>query len=222
MPSPSLPKVIFLDAVGTLFGIAGSVGQIYRNIALQHGVEADAEELNQAFFRTFKAAPPMAFPGVDANQIPNLEFLWWRRLGQQTFSSAGVLDQFVDFDSFFADLYAHFATADPWFVYPEVLSTLQQWRRWGVELGIISNFDSRLYRVLDNLGLSDYFQSITISSEVGAAKPNPLIFATALQKHGCEPSQAWHVGDSKTDDRQGARGVGLRGIWVQRQNPLAP
>ncbi len=29
-----LPKVIFLDAMGTLFGIKGSVGEIYRAIAI--------------------------------------------------------------------------------------------------------------------------------------------------------------------------------------------
>jgi putative hydrolase of the HAD superfamily len=222
MPNPSPPQVIFLDAVGTLFGVAGSVGKIYSEIAQQHGVKADAEELNQAFFRTFKAAPPMAFPDADPGQIPILEFTWWRRLGQQTFSSAGVLDQFVDFDSFFTDLYAHFATADPWFIYPEVLETLQQWQQWGVELGVISNFDSRLYRVLKALELSDYFQSVTISSEVGAAKPDPLIFATALQKHRCASSRAWHVGDSQTDDRHGARAAGLRGVWLKRREPLAP
>jgi len=221
MPSPSPPQVIFLDAVGTLFGVAGSVGQIYSDIAHQHGVKADATTLNQSFFRAFKAAPPMAFPGCDIHQIPTLEYLWWRRLGQQTFSSAGVLDVFVDFDSFFADLYAHFATADPWFVYPEVVQVLQQWQRWGVELGVISNFDSRLHRVLDGLQLADYFQSITISSEVGAAKPNPLIFATALQKHRCDPARAWHVGDSSVDDQRGAQAAGLRGIWLQRSEPLA-
>ena len=220
MPTSSPPQVIFLDAVGTLFGVAGSVGQIYSDIALQHGIEAAPEDLNEAFFRTFKAAPPLAFPGCDPGQIPTLEYLWWRRLGQQTFSSAGVLDQFVDFDGFFADLYAHFATADPWVIYPEVLKTLQQWQQWGVELGVISNFDSRIYPVLEALQLTDYFQTITISSEVGAAKPEPLIFSAALHKHRCQPAQAWHVGDSQIDDQQGARAAGLRGIWLQRDTPL--
>jgi putative hydrolase of the HAD superfamily len=220
MSKSSLPKVIFFDAVGTLFGVTGSVGQLYSELALQHGVEVDAEALNQAFFRTFKAAPPMAFPGRELREVLTLEYHWWRRLGQQTFSSAGVLDQFIDFDSFFADLYAHFASAEPWYVYPDVVRNLQQWQQAGVELGVISNFDSRLYQVLDALKLIDYFQSITISSEVGAAKPDPLIFAKALQKHRCEATQAWHVGDSKTDDYEGAKAAGLRGIWIQRENPL--
>ena len=82
---------------------------------------------------------------------------------------------------------------------------------------MISNFDTRLYQVLDELALTSYFSSITLSSEAGAAKPDSLIFATALQKHGCEASQAWHVGDSKTEDLEGANAAGLHGILVKRQ-----
>ncbi|TVQ06126.1 MAG: HAD family hydrolase [Leptolyngbya sp. DLM2.Bin27] len=210
------PRVIFLDAVGTLFGVAGSVGQIYADLAQHHGIAADPVALNQAFFRAFRAAPEMAFPGSDPAQVPEQEYLWWRVIAQQTFSSTGVLDRFVDFDSFFADLYAHFATAQPWVLYPDVPPALERWRRRGIALGVISNFDTRLYAVLDELKLESYFSSITISSEAGAAKPDPLIFATALQKHGCEASQAWHLGDSKTDDLEGAKAAGLHGILVKR------
>ncbi|WOD38331.1 HAD family hydrolase [Nodosilinea sp. E11] len=216
MANTPQPKVIFLDAVGTLFGVAGSVGEIYADLAQHYGVIADPTTLNQAFFRTFKAAPEMAFPGSDPATVPEQEYLWWRVLAQQTFSSAGVLDRFVDFDSFFADLYAHFATATPWVLYPDVPPALERWRRRGIALGVISNFDTRLYAVLEALDLINYFSSITISSEAGAAKPDPLIFATALQKHGCEASQAWHVGDSKADDFEGAKAAGLQGILVKR------
>ena len=43
------PKVIFLDAVGTLFGIKGSVGEVYGQIAQKFGVEVSLEELDRAF-----------------------------------------------------------------------------------------------------------------------------------------------------------------------------
>jgi putative hydrolase of the HAD superfamily len=216
MPSQTPPRVIFLDAVGTLFGVAGSVGQAYSTIAQQHGITADPERLNQAFFTAFKAAPPMAFPGSEPTTIPQQEYNWWRRVAQQTFSSAGVIDKFVDFDGFFADLYAYFATAAPWRIYPDAPKALQRWRRWGIELGVISNFDSRLHQVLAELNLAEYFQSVTISSEVGAAKPSPAIFAAALQKHGCSPAEAWHVGDSENDDLQGATAFGLKAVWLVR------
>ena len=59
------PRVIFLDAVGTLFGVRHSVGEAYRMIAEQFGVKADAKILDQVFFQCFLSAPSMAFPGVD-------------------------------------------------------------------------------------------------------------------------------------------------------------
>ncbi|MGB3311985.1 MAG: HAD family hydrolase [Nodosilinea sp.] len=214
------PQVIFLDAVGTLFGVKGSVGAIYADLAQHHGIEADPATLNQAFFRAFKAAPEMAFPGSDPATVPEQEYRWWRVIAQQTFSSTGVLDRFVDFDSFFADLYAHFATAEPWVLYPDVPPALDRWRRRGIALGVISNFDTRLYQVLEELNLATYLSSVTLSSEAGAAKPDPLIFATALQKHRCDASQAWHVGDSTNDDVEGAKAAGLHGILVRR--PVIP
>lgn len=216
MANTPQPRVIFLDAVGTLFGVKGSVGAIYADLAQRHGIEADPVSLNQAFFRAFKAAPEMAFPDADPATVPEQEYRWWRVIAQQTFSSTGVLDRFVDFDSFFADLYAHFATPEPWVVYPDVTSALERWRRRGIALGVISNFDTRLYQVLEELNLAPYFSSVTLCAEAGAAKPDPLIFATALQKHRCDASQAWHVGDSKTDDAEGANAAGLHGILIKR------
>lgn len=214
--SENRPKVIFLDAVGTLFGIKGSVGEVYRSIALQFGVDVDATVLNQAFIQNFKNADPMAFPGVEADDIPYHEYVWWEAIAIQTFSEAGVFEQFSDFPAFFAALYHHFATADPWFVYPDIPAALTQWRDQKIELGVLSNFDSRLHAVLPALGLAEFFSSVTVSTEVGAAKPNPQIFQVALKKHDCLPAQAWHIGDSQTEDYEGAKAAGLRAVLLKR------
>lgn len=210
------PKVIFLDAVGTLFGVKGSVGGVYQTLAQKVGVKASAKQLDQAFYRSFAAANPMAFPDMPAVEVPHCEYLWWLALAKDTFQRAGILDEFDDFEGFFEEVYQHFATAAPWIVYEDTVSSLQRWQRMGISLGIISNFDSRIYAVLDALDLRQYFQSITISTEAGAAKPDPLIFTTALQKHSCSAADAWHVGDSRQDDSNGAKAAGLRGIWLKR------
>jgi putative hydrolase of the HAD superfamily len=70
--------------------------------------------------------------------------------------------------------------------------------------------------VLQGLELLDYFASITISMEAGTAKPNRQIFEVALHPHGCLPQDAWHIGDSFTEDYQAAQNAGLRGIWLRR------
>jgi putative hydrolase of the HAD superfamily len=211
------PQAIFLDAVGTLFGVRGSVGEMYVNVTRQFGVEVDAETLDKAFYQSFKNMPfPMAFPGVPVAEIPHREYEWWKALAQNTFQRAGVYQQFTDFAAFFAQLYDYFASPEPWLVYTDTLPFLDYWRNQNISLGILSNFDTRIYAVLRSLNLIDYFASITISTEVGAAKPNPLIFEAALAKHHCLPEAAWHIGDSFKEDYEGAKAVGIQAIWLER------
>ena len=210
------PKVIFLDAVGTLFGVRGSVGEIYSAIAAEFGVNVAPDRLNSAFFESFKAAAPLAFSQAQLSQIPELEFNWWRAIAEATFTAAGVGEQFADFSAFFVELYNYFAAADPWYVYDDVLPALKRWQQRGIPLGIISNFDSRINQVLTVLELREFFDTITISSFSGAAKPNPEIFTIALQKHDCLPEEAWHIGDSLGEDYQGAKTAGIRPFLIQR------
>jgi putative hydrolase of the HAD superfamily len=175
-----------------------------------------AATLNQHFHQSFQAAPAPIFLETDIQDIPEREFNWWRLVVVNTFERAGVLNRFSDFSSFYQRLYDYFGTAEPWSVYPDVPLALLNWRRLGVELGVLSNFDSRLYAVLQNLGLKEYFTSITICTQVSAAKPDPQIFKIALEKHNCPPTSAWHIGDNIKDDYQGANIAGLRGIWINR------
>jgi len=216
------PKVIFLDAVGTLIGVKGSVGEVYSQIAQEFDVEVSADTLNKTFIESFKAAPPPIFPDAESQDILQREFDWWQIIALNTFEGAGVLKQFSDFSAFFSELYIHFGTAEPWFVYPDVLPALINWRRMGIELGVLSNFDSRIYSVLQSLGLRDFFTSITISTQAHAAKPDPQIFAIALEKHNCSPEAAWHIGDSVEEDYHGAKAAGLRGILINREQKSIP
>ena len=212
-----MTKVIFLDAAGTLFDVRGSVGEVYGKLANSFGVTVKSEELNAAFSQSSASASPMAFPGIEAAKIPQLEFEWWQAVAAKAFQIAGVFHQFSDFPKFFVELYAHFATAEPWFVYPDVLPALNKWQQQGIELALVSNFDSRIYAVLKSLNLAEYFTSVTISTEVGAAKPQSQIFTAALQKHNCIAENVLHIGDSFKADYCGAKAAGLKAIWLNRQ-----
>ena len=133
------PSVIFLDAVGTLFGVRGSVGQVYSDLSRQFGVEVAPEVLDRAFYQSFKAAGSPAFAAIDAAELQAQEFAWWLAIASQTFREAGVLHQFQDFAEFFAELFAHFATADPWF-----MSTRMFCRPWSAGNSSRSNWASCL------------------------------------------------------------------------------
>jgi putative hydrolase of the HAD superfamily len=217
-PSLPLPQVIFLDAVGTLFGVRDSVGDIYSEMASKYGVTCAPELLNRYFFTAFKNAPPCIFPGLPTAEIPAAEYRWWREINLQTFVAAGVWEQFADFEAFFADLYGYFATAAAWTIYPDTLVALDKWQQAGVQLAVLSNFDSRLHTVLQVLDLQQYFSTVTISTEVSAAKPQRGIFTAAMQKYQCPPQSCWHIGDSLEEDYLGAGSTGMTAIWLNRHS----
>lgn len=212
------PEVIFLDAVGTLFGVKGSVGEVYSTMARSFGVLSSSIEVDAAFYDVFKTTPPLAFPNTSPQDIQKKEFQWWRNVTFKTFQNVGVAHKFLDFDLFFYRLYNHFATAHPWEVYSDVIPCLERWRSENIKLGIISNFDSRLYQVLNALELKHFFSSVTISSEVGAAKPNPKIFQKAIAYHQVSPEQTWHIGDSRREDYEGATSIGMQAFILKRKS----
>lgn len=210
------PKVIFLDAMGTLFELKSSVGEIYQQYALKYGVKADAKLIEKAFIKSFRSAPPLAFLATELTQIKEQEFVWWQNVVKTTFFQLGLLKKFSNFTAFFAEIYTYFSNKDPWYVFPDTIDSLEKWSNQGIQLGVISNFDTRLIKVLNVLDLEQFFISITISSVAGFAKPDQNIFKIALDKHGVVAQQAWHIGDSLTEDYQGAKNAGIRSFWLNR------
>ncbi len=205
-------KAVFFDAAGTIFHTREPAGMSYAKIARRFGLEADAEAVVAAFRCAFHAAPGLAFgPGRPAAELRRMEREGWRALVLQTFDGAG---RFTDFEASFDALFAYFADPANWTADPDAPALLESLRARGMLLGVISNFDYRIYRVIEELGLARYFDSITISSEAGWAKPAPEIFHAALGRHALAPAEAVHVGDSETHDLKGACGVGMGAVLI--------
>ena len=93
-------------------------------------------------------------------------------------------------------------------------------------LGLVSNFYGNLETVCADVGLHGFFAVIVDSTRVGCTKPDPRIFHHALEGVGVAPGEATFVGDSPTRDMAGARGVGMRHIWLvppaTRPTPCCP
>jgi putative hydrolase of the HAD superfamily len=212
-------KAVFFDAAGTLFTVRGSVGEIYCRIAHKHGKEVEVKDLEAGFRRCFSSAPPLAFPHVAPERLAELEKRWWHDLVWQIFAPLGP---FPGFAEYFTELFSFFARAEAWQLYPETLETLAALRKREFVLGVISNFDSRLFGLLQGLGIGGFFASVIISSRAGYAKPAPEIFSQALQEHRLRPDQAIHIGDSRHADIAGARAAGLLPILIDRREGEVP
>jgi putative hydrolase of the HAD superfamily len=213
-------KVIFFDAAGTLFHVKGSVADIYLRHAEKFGVQRTPELLvsvKTAFARAFADAPPPVFAVSDPKGIKQCERLWWFDVVHNVWYRVGMFERF---DEYFEDVFEAFSGPSYWTLYPETVGVLKGLKEQGYEIGIISNFDSRLFNVLRGLGMADLFDTVTISSLAHAAKPAPKIFQAALDKHAMDPEDAVHVGDSRRDDVEGARKAGLQAVLIERESQL--
>ena len=212
-------RAVFFDAAGTLMQPARRVGESYALYAAKYGVQASAAEIAERFRLCFEDAPRLAFPGVTEDSIDALEREWWKMLVARVFEP---WSPFEKFDEFFAELFAYFAEPGAWRLYPEALDTMAALQQRGLKLSVISNFDSRLIKILDGLGIGPCFERIFVSSRVGYAKPDREIFHAALRHHQVTPEHGLHVGDSPINDRLGAHNAGLRGVLVDRRSAADP
>ncbi|MCW5782152.1 MAG: HAD-IA family hydrolase [Nitrospirales bacterium] len=214
--SSSPIKVIFFDAVGTLFDVKGSVGEVYLTYAKKYGVpdtEHTQHALNAAFRQTIKDMPPPIFSVERPEKLKQCERLWWFDVVHAVFYRVGM---FEGFDDFFEEVFEAFGNSTHWELFPETFEILAELKGKGFELGIISNFDSRFFQVSRGLGLNTFFDSVTISGLVGSAKPAKNIFAHALDEHMVIPQEALHVGDHPIEDFEGARKAGLHAVLIDR------
>ncbi|WP_051946333.1 HAD-IA family hydrolase [Verrucomicrobium sp. BvORR106] len=205
---------VFFDAAGTLIRLREPVGESYARIAAQHGIRVEPQSVETAFRQAWKATPPLLHP---EDQPPaDDDASWWRALVSQTFATvtgAPLPDETLS--PLFEELYAHFAQPGVWELYEDTLPALDQLRD-SHRLFVLSNFDRRLFTILEDLDIASRFERILVSSEVGASKPHPRIFHQALAAAGVPASECLHLGDDRKCDLKGAQQAGMHSRLVDR------
>lgn len=96
-----------------------------------------------------------------------------------------------------------------------VVETLTALRARGLHTGMVSNIDDdQLDHLLEATGIRSHFDAILSSERAGSCKPDPAIFAAALERAGCAPNEALFVGDTLAQDVAGANRAGLRSVLL--------
>ena len=78
---------------------------------------------------------------------------------------------------------------------------------------ITNGFQEVQHTKLSGSGLESYFETLTVSEEVGVKKPNPGIFLYALHKAQATAEESLMVGDEMAVDIDGAKAVGIDQIF---------
>jgi FMN phosphatase YigB (HAD superfamily) len=91
-------------------------------------------------------------------------------------------------------------------------------------LGVIANQPTWIRRSLEEWDILRYFEpdSLVISDEVAVSKPHSEIFQFALKQAGITPDEAVMVGNDYFNDVEPSKWLGMRTIWVERDDPYAP
>lgn len=100
--------------------------------------------------------------------------------------------------------------------YEDAAPALAELRGLGLRLVCVSNWDCALEQVLERVGLAGRFDGVVASALAGARKPDPAIFAAALELAGCTAAEALHVGDGAVDV-EGARAAGIEVLRIDRE-----
>lgn len=118
------------------------------------------------------------------------------------------------------EIVREWARHENFFAYDDALPALVALRAHGLRLGLISNGQRDLEAFARHHALD--VDAAIGSWHHGFVKPHPSIFEAALAALGLPPSEVTMVGDSQTDDIEGARAHGLRAILLDRDGLRAP
>jgi putative hydrolase of the HAD superfamily len=195
-------RAVTFDVGGTLIEPHPSVGAVYAEVARRFGIEANPDVVTGCFYRAWKERGQFDYTRAA-----------WSELVCASFQDFGVISP-----ECFSAIYEAFAEPSAWRIFPDVLPALAALRSANMRMGIISNWDERLRPLLRALHLSDYFEEIVISHEVGYAKPKRQIYQAALETLRLPASQILHMGDGRRENFEGARDAGFAALLLDRSN----
>ena len=209
-------RAVTFDLTGTLIHTP-RMGEIYSEVLARHGVKVAPERAADLVGEVWRELDCAEHPAADRFAAhPEGARGWWRRLLER-FCERLEAPPPTPFAA--AELFERFALPEAWEVYPEVEETLGELGRMGLTLGLISNWDDRLPRLLDGLGLSESLEVVVYSQQVGVEKPHRRIFTAALDRLELPPARVLHVGDRARHDLEGALAVGMRALLLDRHRP---
>ena len=98
--------------------------------------------------------------------------------------------------------------------------TIAELHDMGIRMGIVSNIisTSLVPHLLNEYGIAQYMECIVMSSATGIRKPDPRIFAIAMEQMGVAAEETGYVGDTISRDVVGARNARL-GLVIRLDNP---
>ncbi|TAJ17583.1 MAG: HAD family hydrolase [Planctomycetota bacterium] len=206
-------RILFLDVGNTLVRERTSRHELYAACARAHGLDVDAARARAAMVAAHRALPLVvdgAYRYGDAWFRSFIERVFCVDFGLPRGELAAVQDE----------LFATFEDPATFELAAGARELVAALHARGLRTGIVSNWSARLPRLLDRLGFGACFEPLVCSALVGFEKPDPRIFALALERANVGAGEALHAGDDERNDSAAAHS-GIHAILVGPPNGSA-
>ena len=208
-------RAVLFDVDFTLFRPGPELGpEGYRRVGERHGLELDSDRYADARTRALGEIQRH-------HELVHDEDVWVAFTEQIVLGMGDGLDRDAA-RACATDMVREWERHENFSLYEDALPVLDDLRRRGLKIGLVSNGQRDLDEFAAHHALD--VDAAVGSKSHGRVKPHPSIFEAALSALDVTPPETAMVGDSYEDDITGARALGIRAILLDRDGlrPEAP
>lgn len=206
-------RAVFFDAGETLVHPHPSFPELLVQVLRQEGYDVEPEQVREKVFvvsdRFMEAARGGELWSTSAER--SREF--WASIYRALLAEMGLSFG----DRLAQALYTTFTDINNYRLFPDAIPVLERLRDAGFRLGLVSNFEEWLERLLESLGVSGFFDIQVISGVEGYEKPDTRLFKLALDRMNAVPDESVYVGDHPYFDMEPAQSIGMFAVLIDRR-----
>jgi haloacid dehalogenase superfamily, subfamily IA, variant 1 with third motif having Dx(3-4)D or Dx(3-4)E len=212
MIQPYNIKAIFFDLDGTLRHSVPSGGEVFTDYVITLGLPVNDEARLRAlrWEHLYWASSVDLRDDLLAHSGETENF--WIEYSRRRLIALGASSQWAREYAVKASVHMGEFYRPESIVPDDVRRALPQLKQEGYILGVISNRDKPFLNVLEEHGISEFFDFLLAAGEVNVFKPEPAVFEHALQRVNLSPREAIYVGDNYYADVVGSRRAGLQPV----------
>ncbi len=206
-------QAVFFDAGETLVHPYPSFPELLARVLEQEGYEADTDVIHTTMHvvsdRFTQAGRNRELWSTSGERSKK----FWMSIYERFLSDMGL-----PLGNGLAErLYTTFTDLSNYRLFDDAVPALERLRDSGFKLGLVSNFEEWLERLLESLGVSGFFEIQVISGVEGYEKPDTRLFKLALDRMNAEPDTSVYVGDHPYFDIEPAESIGMFGVLIDRR-----
>jgi putative hydrolase of the HAD superfamily len=204
---------VFFDAGETLVHPHPSFPDLLSQILIREGFDVPPERVRERahlVYERFRSA-------AQANELWTTSPERSRRFWHEVYAIFFRELEIPNANGLIDVVYGEFTDLANYRLFDDVPAVLERLRTAGLLMGVISNFEEWLERLLEQLGVRAYFDVRVISGVEGVEKPDPRIFELATSRAGVEPERSVYVGDNPEFDVAPALAAGMFPVLIDRR-----